>query len=593
MLAVTAGVFLVCCAAAAQDGTVAGSLWDAQDNPVRDAVVVVCDHATGIPVSRESFEPFTRNMQFQQLLFAVTDQRGAFAFRDVKPGVYRLIAQSWEDAEKPVDSILDVNGRVVRLRGVLPLVKVPSDGATGITLRPLGSAALDITTAPQAPNNETLLVVSEAEMAADPILGFAAWSGTFMPHMLAGNRMPLGKTIFRGLPAGTVHLAAFAGDNNPGFGGITCELTAGQTTVVSIPLIASWSDGHKQPPTRLEPLVGRVRAMNDTTVTELIRQKAPAVAKALDAARSQPRDPWSALIPVLNDMIELEDGTQVPVKDLLAADAYARLRKQDEDRQNRQKQHRLRELNVESKTSYEQALHDLYDRLGRDYPCFQLKEIDWRAVGERLLPRVKDVGNDEQFGLLCLEMVAALKDSHAQVLPAAAQLPAVPFPRWDAGFACLVDDRGKPVVYYVAAESSAALAGLQVGMTVEGINGVGAADAIDQTMKQLSRYVGYSSDRYLRYHAVRFFARQMKQGESIDLLVSDATGQERTLQMKAERPAGYVPRLPVPVEGIADAGNVSWKMLENGIGYIYVRRIQPDLITLLDQAVKDLAQRAV
>ena len=127
---------------------------------------------------------------------------------------------------------------------------------------------------------------------------------------------------------------------------------------------------------------------------------------------------------------------------------------------------------------YEQALRDLHEQLARDYPCFALKGIDWQAVGERLVPRAQEAKNDDEFGLLCLEMVAALEDSHATLLPAAAQVPQVDFPQWDAGFACLVDDRGEPVVYYVAEGSSAATAGLQIGMTVRELNGVAALEAI-------------------------------------------------------------------------------------------------------------------
>ncbi len=572
----------------AEDGTLRGKVLDATGEPVSGAALMVCDAETGIPVSTESYRPFTKEMQFQQLVIAMTDEQGAFTVLGVKPGVYRLIAQSWEDAEKPVRQLLEVNGRVVHLRGIVPQVSVPSDDATKLTIQPLGTATLDITTAPQAPNDETLIVVSGRPLAADPILGFAAWSGAFMPHMFTGNRMPHGKTTFRGLPAGTVHVAAFAADNNPGFGGLTCELTAGQTTVVSVPLIASWSDGHKEPPERLAALVSRLMGMNGVTVMDLIRKKVPDAAKALETARGQAHDPWSALIPVLDQSMELEDGQQVLLKDLLAADAYAQLAKQDEDRTNRQKQSQRREMKIDSEVTYEQALRDLHDRLKQDYPCFQLKGIDWRAVGERLLPRAKGVGSDEEFGLLCLEMVAALEDSHAQLLPAAAQIPSIPFPQWDAGFACLADDRDEPVVYYVATGSSAASAGIQVGMTVEAINGVESAAAIQKAMEQLSRYAGYSSQRYLRYHAFHFFARQPQQGQEITLQVSDTQGRSQTLSMRANRRAGYIPRLPVPIVGISDSGDVSWKMLDEEIGYIYVRRIKANLIDSLDQAVKQL-----
>ncbi len=574
---------------AEEDLVLSGRVLDATGQPVAEAAVVVCDVETGIPVSAETYQPFTKNMQFQRLALAVTNEQGAFTVLRVKPGTYRLIAQSWEDARQPVEQLLNVNGPVVHLRGIVAEVSVPSQQATDLTILPVGSATLDITTAPQAPNDETLVVVSGRPLAADPILGFAAWSGAFVPHMVAGNRMPHGKTLFHGLPAGTLHVAAFAADNNPGFGGISCELTAGQTTVISIPLIASWSDGYRTPPKRLEPLVGRLLGMRDVTVMDLVRQHAPEAAQALEAAQSPSRNPWLPLIPVLDQIVELEGWERIPLKDLLAADGYVRLAKHQQERSNRQPQKPVPQTNNDSGVTYEQALQDLHARLGQDYPCFELKGIDWQAVGERLLPRGKEVTSDEAFGLLCLEMVAALQDSHAQLLPAVGQLPRVPFPNWDAGFTCLTDDRGEAVVYHVAAGSSAATAGVHVGMTVEAVNGVTSAAAIHDMMEQLSRHAGYSSERYLRYHATRFFARQQQQGQEITLQVSDTSGTSQTLGMRADHPAGYIPRLPVPLADIADAGDLSWKMLEGEIGYIFVRRIKADLIDSLDRAVRQLS----
>ncbi|MFH1268416.1 MAG: hypothetical protein ABIK89_22065 [Planctomycetota bacterium] len=95
--------------------------------------------------------------------------------------------------------------------------------------------------------------------------------------------------------------------------------------------------------------------------------------------------------------------------------------------------------------SYEQAFVDLYDTLGREYPCFDLKAIDWPAVGDELLPRARQVETDEQFGLVCLELVARLEDSHAYLGKGTLNPPWPPVPRWDPGLACLIDDRKKPV----------------------------------------------------------------------------------------------------------------------------------------------------
>ena len=78
--------------------------------------------------------------------------------------------------------------------------------------------------------------------------------------------------------------------------------------------------------------------------------------------------------------------------------------------------------------SYEDAFFDLYRELGERYPCFELKQIDWKAVGKELLPRAKEVKNDEEFGLLCMELVARLEDSHAHLLAGSAKLPQISFP---------------------------------------------------------------------------------------------------------------------------------------------------------------------
>ncbi|HUT91959.1 MAG TPA: S41 family peptidase [Thermoguttaceae bacterium] len=238
--------------------------------------------------------------------------------------------------------------------------------------------------------------------------------------------------------------------------------------------------------------------------------------------------------------------------------------------------------------SYEQAFVDLYETLGREYPCFELKGIDWKAVGEELLPRVREVATDDEFGLVCLELVARLEDSHADLGKGTRELPQVPFAQWDPGFACLVDDRGKPVVYHVDPGGPAESAGVKVGMTVVSIDGTPAAEAIERSMRQLSRYVGYSSDRYLRYDAARHFCRRMEEGAIVTLKAQTPDGQPRTFELPATLGVRYLPRLPVPTAGIADSANVSWIMLDGDVGYLYVRRIRGDLIEKLDRAVREL-----
>ncbi len=584
---VIAGGILAGGIAAADEGSLAGRVVDEQGRLVVGAMVLVCDQKSGFPVDAESFQPITEK-NLQTMAAEYSDERGEFSLAKVKPGEYRLLAQSWEDAKKPVRGPIEVNGATVRMHGLFERVKVPSDEAAQIVFRPLGTATLDVTTDPKAPNNETLLIISRAPLAADPILAFSAWSGEFIPQMIAANRMPLGRTTFHGMPEGVVHLAAFAADNNAGFGGATATLAAAQTSIASVPMIASWSNGHKKPPERLQALVGQVQKMEAMAVKKLIAEQHPDVAKAIESREGGIAKQMAVLAPFLDREIALPSGQRVPLKDLAAASGYANLLRAADELAEGRKRERLKQLGVDPAVGYEQALADLHATLGKGYPCFQLKGIDWEAVGGRLLPRARQVATDAEFGMLCLEMVAALEDSHAQLLPAAVAVPEIPFPTWDAGFACLVDDRDQPVVYYVADGSAAAAAGVKIGMTIVTVNGEPADKAIAQTAERLSRYVGYSSARCRRYDAYRLFVRQLEQGSQVTLETLDVDGGKQSLRVQASHRGGYLPRLPIPIEGVSDSANVGWKMLEGGIGYIYVRRIQAKLNESLDAAVKDL-----
>jgi C-terminal processing protease CtpA/Prc len=240
---------------------------------------------------------------------------------------------------------------------------------------------------------------------------------------------------------------------------------------------------------------------------------------------------------------------------------------------------------VVDRPTYASALADLHAVLGREYPCFELKRIDWEAVGREMLPRAERVDNERDFGLLCMEMVARLEDSHAAVGPGSAMPPTPEFPSWDPGFACLVGEPGKPVVYHVDAGGPADKAGVRPGMAVASIGGLAADEAMAGRMKELSRYAGYSSDRYLRYHAAQLLPRVAGNGQAVHVGLEDIDGTPIKLELRATMGPRYLPRLPVPIRGVRDDAGVSWTMLDDRTGYIYVRRIGGDLVVQLDRAV--------
>jgi C-terminal processing protease CtpA/Prc len=243
----------------------------------------------------------------------------------------------------------------------------------------------------------------------------------------------------------------------------------------------------------------------------------------------------------------------------------------------------------EARKGYFNAFRDLYEHLGKVYPNFALKGIDWDKVGKELRPRADAVETEEQFGLLIEELVARLEDSHASVHEGSATPPSPELPEWDPWVACLIDDRGRPVIYTVRPATPAWKAGVRPGMTVVSVNGIPAAEAMDRWMRRQRTYVGYSSERSLRYDAARMFHRQREKGAKVALVLEDVDGRETTVELTAEGRGWYLPRLPVPREGIEDGGaDVQGVRLKDGIGYIHVRRIRPGLEVALDQALTAL-----
>ena len=239
--------------------------------------------------------------------------------------------------------------------------------------------------------------------------------------------------------------------------------------------------------------------------------------------------------------------------------------------------------------SYEEAFRDLYQTLGREYPCFSLKAIDWTAVGKELLPRAKEVETDEQFGLLCLELVARLEDSHAFVSKGTRNPPANTLSPLGSRIG-LSDRRSRKAGGVLRRPGRTGRSGGSPNRydAIVSINGTSASEAIRQCMRQTAKYSGYSSQRYLGYQAARWCVRQTDKGSTVTLGAESPDGHARTFKLSATKGIRYLPRLPVPIPAIADSGNVGWTRLEGNIGYIYVRRIRGDLIEKLDLAVKNL-----
>ena len=104
--------------------------------------------------------------------------------------------------------------------------------------------------------------------------------------------------------------------------------------------------------------------------------------------------------------------------------------------------------------------------------------------------------------------------------------------------------------------------------------------------EQIRNYYGYSSDRYLRYDAAsRSITSDNRvspsKSKSKISMANPSSSSPATMRIR------YLPRLPVPIDGIRDDQN-GFKSLSDDIGYIYVRRISDDLPQVLDKALSNL-----
>ncbi len=303
-------------------GTIKGFVFDREGKPAAGVQVALCDEGTGIPIARDSYIPFTFSIMLgtftDKLEHRTTDDNGAFAFEHIPIGRYRLVAQTWKDADS-VKSLLDVNGEEIALFGVADNIRLTTGSVVTMRISPSGNGILRIDE--DAPNDDIYMVISTAPPRADPILGFAAWGGEFMKNMIGGNRMPAGRSTIYGLPEGTVYISLFANDNKPGFASGKVDIKSGSMTSVYLPIVAAWSNAKHDPPPELAELVQELKSLDIekekelSSVLEELYSKAPEGFEGVNLV----------IGPYLDRTVELSTGRRARFAEVFAAMKYIEL----------------------------------------------------------------------------------------------------------------------------------------------------------------------------------------------------------------------------------------------------------------------------
>ena len=288
--------------------------------------VFLCDGKSGLLLNNEYQSMFAsadragNNFANQQeeIAHRTSDEKGTFRFEDVPEGTYRLVALKWT---VPFKQLFDKQGTVVQLLGVANNIQVPRKaGREGlVVLTPPGSRIIEFNQ--NVGNNETLLVLSTKPPAFDPVLGFSSLGDEFLGNVVGIHRMLLGKSIVLNAPNSAVYGFLFAADNSPGFAHVTIE--PANTKYVSVPdvqFVAGWSNGRKTPGQRIAKLISLLEE-HELSVSELLE-----IPPLSNATFQDYKTRMSELQSKLHDEIEVTDSVKYRIGDLLAAQAYQRMK---------------------------------------------------------------------------------------------------------------------------------------------------------------------------------------------------------------------------------------------------------------------------
>lgn len=219
---------------------------------------------------------------------------------------------------------------------------------------------------------------------------------------------------------------------------------------------------------------------------------------------------------------------------------------------------------------------------------FDVKGVDWPAVGKQFRREVTTVENDAEHLELCLRLLARLKDGHAGLGDLKMEIPEKWRQRKLSGPGVRLMTIGDRV-YIRHVFGAAAQLGIATGMEVVKIDGLPAFDWLQKRVATLRDDRGYSTDHQALYAACHWGMAD-QEGTQIEFELAGAE-KNRTVTIVRQGDPSVAPLGPIFLpHGLKRIGRQRYGKTERGFGYIHLRDVPGNLPEQLDTMLEAIGE---
>jgi len=249
-------------------------------------------------------------------------------------------------------------------------------------------------------------------------------------------------------------------------------------------------------------------------------------------------------------------------------------------------------VNDYSHLSYSEAFEKLFDKVSREYPFTQEKNIDWPELSDEFTPLVSDARNDTDFYKALKAFIDRIPDAHVGL----SIDPEVFFEAYGGSFGLVLAELsdGRVIVTKVIPDTPAEREGIQVGAEIIRWNDKPVSAAIDN----VTPYFGpYSTAHHKRLEQVVFLTRvppesridiSYQNPKETNIVEASLRAEIEYDSLFAAIPSFHEDELVLPIQGeVLD---------ESGLGYLRITTFSADhalMAHLWDHYLEELINNEV